>query len=66
MRMLFVAATGVNRFASDIEEMIGYKPGPFWLLCWSVISPTFLLVSVSLFVCPIVCLCLCVCLSPYP
>jgi solute carrier family 6 serotonin transporter-like protein 4 len=35
---------GVNRFANDIQEMLGYRPGWFWLVCWAGISPIFLLV----------------------
>ncbi|XP_050531792.1 sodium-dependent serotonin transporter [Daktulosphaira vitifoliae] len=34
---------GVDRFANDIEMMIGHKPGLFWRLCWCYISPAFLL-----------------------
>lgn len=36
---------GVDRFANDIEMMIGHRPGLFWRLCWCYISPAFLLVS---------------------
>ncbi|BES95894.1 transporter [Nesidiocoris tenuis] len=35
---------GVDRFSSDIELMLGHRPGLFWRLCWAYISPTFLLV----------------------
>ncbi|XP_024082895.1 sodium-dependent serotonin transporter isoform X2 [Cimex lectularius] len=35
---------GVDRFSSDIELMLGHKPGLFWRLCWAYISPIFLLV----------------------
>ncbi|XP_075217892.1 serotonin transporter [Lycorma delicatula] len=35
---------GVDRFSSDIECMLGYRPGIFWRLCWGYISPVFLLV----------------------
>ncbi|XP_059487992.1 sodium-dependent serotonin transporter-like [Neocloeon triangulifer] len=34
---------GVNRFSSDIEMMIGIRPGLFWRLCWNCISPVFIL-----------------------
>lgn len=36
---------GVDRFSSDIECMLGHRPGLFWRLCWGYISPVFLLVS---------------------
>uniref|UniRef100_A0A182JJ82 Transporter n=1 Tax=Anopheles atroparvus TaxID=41427 RepID=A0A182JJ82_ANOAO len=33
---------GVDRFSSDIEQMLGKKPSLFWRICWKYISPTFL------------------------
>lgn len=35
---------GVDRFSRDIEKMLGFRPGLFWRLCWTFISPVFLLV----------------------
>ncbi|KAJ6601511.1 Sodium-dependent serotonin transporter, partial [Pseudolycoriella hygida] len=35
---------GVDNFSKDIEEMIGHKPGIFWRVCWTYISPIFLLI----------------------
>lgn len=35
---------GVDRFSSDIEQMMGFKPGLYWRLCWKFVSPAFLLV----------------------
>jgi len=35
---------GVDRFSSDVEQMLGSKPGLFWRICWTYISPVFLLV----------------------
>ena len=46
-RALF-CATGVDRFSSDLEQMLGFKPGIFWRLCWKFISPFFLIVSLIL------------------
>ncbi|XP_064649571.1 sodium-dependent serotonin transporter-like isoform X2 [Lineus longissimus] len=34
---------GVNRFSDDIEQMLGFRPGIFWRVCWAGISPIFLL-----------------------
>ncbi|XP_047486538.1 sodium-dependent serotonin transporter-like [Penaeus chinensis] len=52
--IVFVEATavcwfyGAERFADDIEKMLGFRPGRFWIACWKYISPTFIFV---LFVC---------------
>lgn len=35
---------GVDNFSTDVESMIGERPGLFWRVCWMYISPTFLLV----------------------
>lgn len=35
---------GVDRFSADVEQMLGAKPGIFWRICWTYISPVFLLV----------------------
>jgi Sodium:neurotransmitter symporter family. len=37
---------GVDRFSTDIESMLGHRPGLYWRLCWTYISPFFLLVSI--------------------
>ena len=36
---------GAERFADDIERMLGKRPGMFWIICWKYISPTFIFVS---------------------
>lgn len=35
---------GTRRFSRDIERMLGYQPGIFWKVCWSVICPVFLFI----------------------
>ncbi|XP_005388379.1 PREDICTED: sodium-dependent noradrenaline transporter isoform X3 [Chinchilla lanigera] len=34
---------GVDRFSNDIQQMMGFKPGLYWRLCWKFFSPAFLL-----------------------
>ncbi|XP_071499451.1 sodium-dependent noradrenaline transporter-like [Diadema antillarum] len=34
---------GVNRFAHEIKEMIGFMPSYAWRICWKFVSPTFIL-----------------------
>uniref|UniRef100_A0A8D2E2W2 Transporter n=1 Tax=Sciurus vulgaris TaxID=55149 RepID=A0A8D2E2W2_SCIVU len=34
---------GVDRFSDDIQQMMGFKPGLYWRLCWKFFSPAFLL-----------------------
>ncbi|KAA3678895.1 solute carrier family 6 (neurotransmitter transporter, serotonin) member 4 [Paragonimus westermani] len=36
---------GTKRFCADIRMMLGFTPGKFWQICWTFISPLFLLVS---------------------
>lgn len=36
---------GVDRFSNDIQQMMGFKPGLYWRLCWKFVSPAFLLVG---------------------
>lgn len=44
---LFTSIPGVDRFSEDIQQMMGFKPGLYWRLCWKFVSPAFLLVSVD-------------------
>ncbi|ESO08385.1 hypothetical protein HELRODRAFT_74696, partial [Helobdella robusta] len=37
---------GVERFADDINSMLGYKPGVYWKICWKYVSPLFLLLII--------------------
>ncbi|KAF6779570.1 hypothetical protein AHF37_00745 [Paragonimus kellicotti] len=34
---------GTKRFCADIRMMLGFTPGKFWQICWTFISPLFLL-----------------------
>lgn len=33
---------GIKRISSDIQEMLGTKPGIFWIVTWCVAAPVFL------------------------
>lgn len=44
---MFTSLLGVDRFSEDIQQMMGFKPGLYWRLCWKFVSPAFLLVSVD-------------------
>ncbi|XP_033107810.1 sodium-dependent dopamine transporter-like [Anneissia japonica] len=37
---------GVERLCGDIKEMLGFHPGIFWRLCWTIISPAILMAIV--------------------
>lgn len=41
---LLCVCAGVDRFSNDIQQMMGFKPGLYWRLCWKFVSPAFLLV----------------------
>ncbi|CAH8485144.1 unnamed protein product [Schistosoma turkestanicum] len=36
---------GTKRFCQDVQMMLGFKPGIFWQICWTYISPIFLLIK---------------------
>ncbi|XP_022709547.1 sodium-dependent noradrenaline transporter-like [Varroa jacobsoni] len=33
---------GLDRFADDIHQMLGFRPGLYWKCCWKFVSPIFL------------------------
>jgi solute carrier family 6 dopamine transporter-like protein 3 len=33
---------GINRISDDVKEMLGSKPGKFWIITWCVAAPLFL------------------------
>ncbi|XP_076452315.1 sodium-dependent serotonin transporter-like [Babylonia areolata] len=47
--VVFLEAVGVNwiygvdRFSADIQCMLGAPPGAYWRVCWTYISPVFML-----------------------
>lgn len=38
---------GIGPFCENIREMVGFKPGIFWRMCWKFISPVFLVAVIS-------------------
>lgn len=38
-----ISFAGTKRFCDDIEDMIGFRPGMYWQVCWRFIAPLFLL-----------------------
>ncbi|CAG7711382.1 unnamed protein product [Allacma fusca] len=34
---------GIDRFSSDIREMMGFYPGIYWRVCWKFVAPIFIL-----------------------
>nr|AXS78275.1 Sodium-dependent dopamine transporter [Anisakis simplex] len=34
---------GINQFVSDLKEMLGFEPGWYWRICWTIGAPLFLL-----------------------
>ena len=40
-------SSGTDRFAQDIKDMLGFKPGLYWQICWKYIAPLFILVSIG-------------------
>ena len=33
---------GINRISEDVKQMLGSKPGKFWIVTWCVAAPLFL------------------------
>jgi len=39
---------GADKFCDCIEEMIGFRPGKFWNICWVYLAPAVMLVIIFL------------------
>uniref|UniRef100_A0A8R1U0L6 Transporter n=1 Tax=Onchocerca volvulus TaxID=6282 RepID=A0A8R1U0L6_ONCVO len=37
---------GINNFAQNLKEMLGFEPGYYWRLCWIIGAPIFLLCTI--------------------
>lgn len=42
-----LSLAGSDNFYDGIEDMIGYRPGPWMKYCWAVVTPVLCLVSPS-------------------
>ena len=38
---------GVRRINEDVQQMLGTKPGKFWLITWCIVAPVFLGVKLN-------------------
>jgi len=39
---------GIKRISEDVKEMLGTKPGVFWIVTWCLAAPVFLAVMKKL------------------
>jgi len=37
---------GIDRFSADIHRMLGFAPGWYWRVCWTIGAPIFLLAMI--------------------
>ena len=42
---------GVEKMATHIEAMTGYRVHKIWKICWKIISPSLIIVSMHLLAC---------------
>ncbi len=42
---------GIKRISEDVKQMLGTKPGKFWIVTWCVAAPVFLGVKIENFDC---------------
>jgi solute carrier family 6 (neurotransmitter transporter, GABA) member 1 len=40
---------GAERFCDCIEEMMDFRPGKFWTVCWVYLAPAVMVVRVLIF-----------------
>lgn len=44
---LYCVFPGADRFYDNIEDMIGYRPGPYIKYCWLFLTPATCIVSIN-------------------
>ncbi|CAI4232292.1 unnamed protein product [Auanema sp. JU1783] len=37
---------GIKQFVADLKEMLGFEPGLYWRVCWTILAPVFLLTMI--------------------
>ncbi|VDM56244.1 unnamed protein product [Angiostrongylus costaricensis] len=37
---------GIRQFVCDLDEMLRFKPGIYWRICWMILAPAFLLMMI--------------------
>jgi hypothetical protein len=50
---MFQSFSEYERFAGDIEIMLGFRPNIFWKVCWLGLTPAVIVVSTSTLACPV-------------
>lgn len=46
-KCLYCVFPGADRFYDNIEDMIGYRPGPYIKYCWLYLTPATCIVSIN-------------------
>lgn len=46
-KCLYCVFPGADRFYDNIEDMIGYRPGPYIKYCWLFLTPATCIVSIN-------------------
>lgn len=47
LRRVLCVFAGADRFYDNIEDMIGYRPGPYIKYCWLFFTPATCIVSIN-------------------
>ncbi|KIH46186.1 Sodium:neurotransmitter symporter family protein [Ancylostoma duodenale] len=44
--MVIAYIYGIKQFVRDLKEMLGFEPGIYWRICWTLLAPAFLLMMI--------------------
>lgn len=47
LKNVLTVFSGADRFYDNIEDMIGYRPGPYIKYCWLFFTPATCIVSIN-------------------